>query len=996
MDQDMVQSLSGIGQQFEVNCQLDNSDNEEEELILHNRKSKEECEYEYKTLFLGGLIEKITKKSYAKIRNDDLQVQEGMENFYFDNLIEIKAVSNGKVKVDSNNFKKRDEIDNFIPPERVNVENVDMVKWEDEIVWEDDSRVEIGKQSYSILEELSVIGYEHNSGNWGMIHVSSEEEAIIPLPKSITITTVPLSNSILEETPFLSETSLKKKRKYRKKKKFDSPQENVQVSPNKLIDKSNLKEENLQFLNTDLLNCDWLDEIYWDDNQPKPNEEKLILDLNDKSMIYDIDLEIKDNDEISVEFLYQSSCNQVSNRNEIIPKKYHVQHSKPAIELDSKYYNLFPKGKEVSQKKLSHFKKNESIRLNYSKPKRKIKSIQSRMDLSAVDNQLVLMEFLERSPSLINKFGMATNIVNYCKKPETFQPIPINKNGITIMVDNEDEIPLLTNLESNDKIITAQNNMYSSQIYEQKVKNSDFLLCQRTTTDGRSTWFIREIPNEYLVGHIQPQIEVYPPRTRSLDSYINNALSYHICKFFKDKIRNGKKAKISVKDITSKFDDIPRQTIREKLKEFATLDRKGNVWVAIKEKLPTDEELQRLVTPEMICVNESMILGDYKFNRQHIDDRSDMVAYELSYAKLEDKYRKLINAIQRIKNNLPWEQTSNFQLCFKSNKENVKLELLELVQQNVKNVELFVSEINKQIEMEAEEILPSLTDSQARKILIDSKLFQDETISNMSRSERKFQARTLLKQSEEYSKVDSELDKRSAKTLARINVFKDALRDVYWKESIKLSNGLNFYETSEKEVQELILKKKGHRTNNAINADIASNDSLSTHSRSEILDENPIEENGNKKKRGRKKKISLNNQYVKKTTTLDDKTTRVEYIHNPVRVNYYQQVQKSKRRSKHLIGAQDCEILSVGPRERARLQALSKEFKKNFNSTADKEEAIERLFRKSEKINTSIKNASSSSSSNSSKNKRKSQDDNNHNRKQSTSIRQPRKKTKIH
>ncbi|KAL9657077.1 hypothetical protein ABK040_002703 [Willaertia magna] len=858
---------------------------------------------------------------------------------------------------------------------------------------------------------------------------------------------IPQENSNLSEGEGGGDDAKKPRRKYTRRKKKNKPEENnnsllMKLSSSTLkkpsvesnaadeeddfLDPSQ-QQQQVKFLNESLLNGDWLDSVAWgDDSGPKvPPNTKLILDMNDKSMFFkevnepqiateqlteDVDIDSTEYNvyNISNDSKYEDQSHKVQAQ-KATAKKHTVRHSLPALRLDNKLYRTHIPDHEL--RRLHHrrhkFKPNEVMPILFRKPRKekkrakKKKDIERKQDLSANDHRVVLMEYIEEKPSMLNNVGMATMIMNYYKKPNSaLDRIPECEDGIPIVVDSEDSVPLISTLVDGEFLTTTENNMFRAQIFKHEPKPTDFLLCTRKSSNGKTKFYIREIPKSYTVGHTQPQVEVPPPRTRISENFTNNRLTLFIYRCFLDQMKKGcKTLKIKIDDIKEAFPDIPHQTIRERLKDFAKYDRGSSVWLALPTKpIPSEDELCSLVSPEMVCANEAMLSGDLRLNDKAIDDEASMVAFELSFAKVEGRIRDTIRFIEREKIELPWDKTNNFHLCLKGGREGVKLQLLSVVYQNITDPEklkVLVDETEKRIQSEIEEILPSMTDTEAKRILIKNK-YTEEQLKNMTRADRKMNARKILKQQGyqpgvEYNRetlfddtsggaMDSNAidNRKNAKEIARINIFREVLQDIFFREAMKLEHGLNFYETYDEVIDQLIEKKLGRlKGDKELELQKMMTSSIQQRLKDELEESDNEAQGGTgtdgtgKKRRGRKSKqqqVAPNLQdlgkkyYVKKTKFLTTEegvvTEKVEFIRDPEQVNYYiaMKESKSKKKNKHFWGASEHEILLVGPRERGRLQAMSRQFKKKFHT--DKQTASEKLSQEKKKRTTAIKNAS--------------------------------------
>lgn len=106
--------------------------------------------------------------------------------------------------------------------------------------------------------------------------------------------------------------------------------------------------------------------------------------------------------------------------------------------------------------------------------------MRSAEDLTGRDGELVLVEFSEEHPPLINQVGMCSKFKNYYKRKAAKDAEPPSyKYGETAYAHTS---PFLGILTPGQSIQAVENNMYRAPIYEHNVPSTDFLII-RTRLD---------------------------------------------------------------------------------------------------------------------------------------------------------------------------------------------------------------------------------------------------------------------------------------------------------------------------------------------------------------------------------------------------------------------------------------------------------------------------------------------------------------------------------
>ncbi|KAH7488439.1 Transcription initiation factor TFIID subunit 1-like [Phytophthora ramorum] len=268
--------------------------------------------------------------------------------------------------------------------------------------------------------------------------------------------------------------------------------------------------------------------------------------------------------------------------------------------------------------------------------------------------KLILIEYTEQHPPMLSNPGMASSILHYWRPPEdtsmglgilgkkkarkTRPKPPDMKMGQVITLGDHDESPFVGDIPPGRVVTSLNSKLYKVPIFPHKPtvpfaaspdarerNNSDIFLLCRSVTKGKkgaaadksgglgvpkTTAYIMELPEVFVAGQIEPQIEVPAPNSRSANEFIRPYMSFHILRLFK-KASDGERLKIE--DIARAFPNQSGTAIRKRMKEVATFERGGNDSGWWKKKsasqLQSEEEIRASIPPESVCLYESMMSG---------------------------------------------------------------------------------------------------------------------------------------------------------------------------------------------------------------------------------------------------------------------------------------------------------------------------------------------------------------------------------------------------
>ncbi|XP_017474029.1 PREDICTED: transcription initiation factor TFIID subunit 1 isoform X2 [Rhagoletis zephyria] len=228
-------------------------------------------------------------------------------------------------------------------------------------------------------------------------------------------------------------------------------------------------------------------------------------------------------------------------------------------------------------------------------------------DLSGKDGDIILCEFCEEHPPLMNQVGMCSKIKNYYKRKAAKDNGPQDfKYGEVAFAHTS---PFLGILHPGHCIQALENNMYRAPIYPHNINPTDFLVIR-----NRSNYWIRAVNALFTVGQECPIYEVPGPNSKRANNFTRDFLQVFIYRLFWKSRDNPRR--IRMDDIKRAFPAHSESSIRKRLKQCADFKRTGmdsNWWVIKPEfRLPSEEEIRAMVSPEQCCAFFSMIAAEQR------------------------------------------------------------------------------------------------------------------------------------------------------------------------------------------------------------------------------------------------------------------------------------------------------------------------------------------------------------------------------------------------
>ncbi|XP_048653186.1 transcription initiation factor TFIID subunit 1 [Marmota marmota marmota] len=341
-----------------------------------------------------------------------------------------------------------------------------------------------------------------------------------------------------------------------------------------------------------------------------------------------------------------------------------IQHSIPAVELRQPFFPthmgpiklrqfhrpplkkysfgaLSQPGPHSVQPLLKHIKKKAKMREQERQASGggEMFFMRTPQDLTGKDGDLILAEYSEENGPLMMQVGMATKIKNYYKrKPGKDPGAPDCKYGETVYCHTS---PFLGSLHPGQLLQAFENNLFRAPIYLHKMPETDFLIIRT-----RQGYYIRELVDIFVVGQQCPLFEVPGPNSKRANTHIRDFLQVFIYRLFwksKDRPR-----RIRMEDIKKAFPSHSESSIRKRLKLCADFKRTGmdsNWWVLKSDfRLPTEEEIRAMVSPEQCCAYYSMIAAEQRLKDAGYGEKSFFAPEEENeedfQMKIDDEHYK--------------------------------------------------------------------------------------------------------------------------------------------------------------------------------------------------------------------------------------------------------------------------------------------------------------------------------------------------------------------
>lgn len=340
-----------------------------------------------------------------------------------------------------------------------------------------------------------------------------------------------------------------------------------------------------------------------------------------------------------------------------------LNHSMPALRLTFPFYktNLSRDERRRLHRPITTFRKREPITFHdlkfikkkYQRNKDARELFGTSKDLSLGEtSHSLLLEYSEEAPTILSNFGMNSRLISYYRKrsEEDEERPKVNLGEVSTLMPN-DTSPLTQfgEIQPGEVRPTIYNGLFKAPVFEHKAKAGDFLMIRSGPEPERSKWHIRPIDNLMVVGQQFPSIEIPPPGGRKVTTVSKNRLkmiSYRLMK------RNGPSYGVNISKVTDHVAESSDMQNRQKMKDFLSFNKETKEWeMQGKATVPDEEIIRSFISPEDVCLLESMQVGE-----QRLDDEG--YGLEQDETMNEDEEAKEGQAVEE--QLAPWQTSKNF------------------------------------------------------------------------------------------------------------------------------------------------------------------------------------------------------------------------------------------------------------------------------------------------------------------------------------------------
>ncbi|QPG74095.1 hypothetical protein FOA43_001416 [Brettanomyces nanus] len=340
---------------------------------------------------------------------------------------------------------------------------------------------------------------------------------------------------------------------------------------------------------------------------------------------------------------------------DILKKNYHtkvrstignltIEHAPPALRLQSPFYPVKPASR--------------SLRM-FHRPQFSVSNL-----TTGDSAQLFFMEYSEENPIALNKPGMCSKLINYYRKVsegDSSRPkLPI---GETHVLGLEDRSPFWNfgSIERGNIVPTLYNQMVRAPIFKHDAASTDFLLVRSAGAGMSQRYFLRAVNNLFTVGQTFPAVEVPGPHSRKVSAISKNRLKMIVYRI----LNADEHRRLLVKDISRHFPEHTDMQNRQRLKEFMEYQRSGEdqgFWkVKAHEKVPGFIGTRAMISPEDICLLESMQSAQQRFDDVESFRRERLLSFEGGEGDKEKHQKEAMHAEEtQLMELAPWNTTRNF------------------------------------------------------------------------------------------------------------------------------------------------------------------------------------------------------------------------------------------------------------------------------------------------------------------------------------------------
>jgi transcription initiation factor TFIID subunit 1 len=399
-----------------------------------------------------------------------------------------------------------------------------------------------------------------------------------------------------------------------------------------------------EFVDSILEDEDWEDHIIYDTRNIQKLKTYLILRVNDPNLIFE---KTEDKKKVKSKRKHKDASlgdRPLKSKYNISNDKYYnieavaksslgnlgVQHSIPALKLHNKFYKTFLSRDELRNFHRPPLSVEPGAKIT-SSPLfdggcRSTNMIKMAGELTLKAGcKFALFEYSEEIPICIMNPGMVSLLTTFYRKNNLRDEYTNLEYSHISVLDVDDPSPFngFGDVKPGESTLALTNNLFKAPVFPHK--SDDFLCILERKEDNKYLCYVRKIENISCVGQTLVLEEVYSPHSRKFNVYCRNR--FRVCTYRLFYRRDNRDRTLRLTQLDDLFPHFSEGSKRKWLKEYADCIKKGkdNIWVLKPSaSLFTEEDLEKLVTPENVCQYESMLAGERRLKDVGYDLHGDV------------------------------------------------------------------------------------------------------------------------------------------------------------------------------------------------------------------------------------------------------------------------------------------------------------------------------------------------------------------------------------
>lgn len=291
-------------------------------------------------------------------------------------------------------------------------------------------------------------------------------------------------------------------------------------------------------------------------------------------------------------------------------------------------------------------------------------------DISGRNGDLVLVEQTAEYPPFITNVGMASRIITYYHKYKPDDPDPKVLDSNMEILECSQPSPFIAEIPKNQNFHCITCNLCNLPLGKHPTEETDFLLVKDMEKD---VFYLKTIDMTYCASLYEAKVKVFKPGDKETANFLKLFIKAILINIFRGTEQYKGRRTIQVNTVLKEFfgSNVSEPRIRSILKKIATFSRNknnnsGNGFWEVKSNIDLNQEFSKTgVTPEQVCLYQSMLVGLYHLRNRGVSILSTPKRiYQLIKSLKGERTKKVAEKIEGELMKTPWARTGNFVKAF--------------------------------------------------------------------------------------------------------------------------------------------------------------------------------------------------------------------------------------------------------------------------------------------------------------------------------------------